>query len=70
MTKGVVIGAADLKPSSQARFEKVSKTLKPAPTVDAPPSPDRSAEPAATTTTTTNTTNTTTDASGAPTVDN
>jgi hypothetical protein len=70
LTKGVVIGAADLKPSSQARFEKVSKTLKPAPTVDAPPSPDRSAEPAATTTTTTNTTNTTTDASGAPTVDN
>ncbi len=49
LTKGLVIGAADLKPSTQARFDKVSKTLQPAPKADAPPQPDDGASPAAAT---------------------
>jgi hypothetical protein len=43
------IGAADLKPSTQARFDKVSKTLQPAPKADATPQPDGGASPAAAT---------------------
>ncbi len=49
LTKGLVIGAADLKPSTQARFDKVSKTLKPALKTDTTPQPDSAAPPAAAT---------------------
>jgi hypothetical protein len=37
LTKGLVIGAANLSPSGQAAFDKASKTLKPAP----PPEPEK-----------------------------
>jgi hypothetical protein len=51
LTKALVISAADLKPSTRARFDKVSKTLKPASTADATAQPDDGASPAATTST-------------------
>ncbi len=48
LTKGLVIGVADLKPSTYARFDKVSKTLKPAPKADETPQPDGATSPDAT----------------------
>ncbi len=49
LTKALVISAADLKPSTHARFDKVSKTLQPAPKTDGGPQPDVAAPPAAAT---------------------
>jgi len=49
LTKALVISAADLKPSTLARFDKVSKTLQPAPKAEETPQPDGGASPAAAT---------------------
>ncbi len=56
LTKALVIGVADLKPSTLARFNKVSRTLTPAPKADAAPQPDSGASPATTATANTTTT--------------
>jgi hypothetical protein len=47
LTKGVIIGAADLTPSDRVRFEKVAGTLKPIETAAAQPAPE-APDPAAT----------------------
>jgi hypothetical protein len=66
LTKALVIGAADLKPSTHARFDKVSKTLQPAPKADAAtPEPDGGASPPTSTTATATTADN--GAAGAPT---
>jgi hypothetical protein len=67
LTKALVLGAADLKPSTQARFDKVAKTLQPPPKADGAPQPDVAASPAAATS---ETSATSAGASSAPSINN
>jgi hypothetical protein len=70
LTKALVISAADLKPSTLARFDKVSKTLQPAPKAEETPQPDGGASPAAATPATPATSATSAGASTAPSLNN